>query len=100
LEGHASISTAGGSVNLCSEVNPMPQVTDNSTLSDRHYITLILRLTLDQTGTLIRGDLVDTISAHPEHFIGATGLHQAVETWLRRQHSKDDEGNNTPNDIS
>jgi hypothetical protein len=69
----------------------MPQVTENSTLSDRHYITLILRLTLDQTGTLLQGDLVDTVNTPPEHFTGIIGLYQAVETWLERQHSKDDQ---------
>jgi hypothetical protein len=68
----------------------MPQAADNSTLLDRHYITLILRLTLDQSGNLIQGDLVDTTNVLPEHFIGTTGLHQAVEAWLRKQHSKDE----------
>ena len=68
----------------------MPQAADNSTLSDRHYITLILRLTLDQAGDLIQGHLVDTTNALPEHFFGTTGLHQAVETWLQRQHCKDE----------
>ena len=69
----------------------MPQAADNSTLSDRHYITLILRLTLDQAGDLIQGDLVDTTNGLPEHFIGTTGLYQAVEAWLRQQHSKDEQ---------
>ncbi len=32
----------------------MPQAADDSTLSDRHYVTLILRLTLDQAGDLIK----------------------------------------------
>ena len=66
----------------------MPQAADNSTLSDRHYITLILRLTLDQAGDLIQGDLVDTTYGLPEHFIGTMGLHQAVEAWLRQQQFK------------
>ncbi len=68
----------------------MPQAADNSALLDRHYVTLILRLTLDQAGDLIRGDLVDTTNGLPEHFIGTTGLHQAVEAWLRQQNSKDE----------
>ena len=68
----------------------MPQAADNSTLSDRYYITLILRLTLDEAGDLIQGDLVDTTNALPEHFIGTTGLHQAVLAWLQKQHSKDE----------
>lgn len=68
----------------------MPQVADNRTLSDRLYITLILRLTLDQAGDLIQGDLLDTTNSLPEHFIGTTGLYQTVEAWLRQQHSKDE----------
>ena len=63
----------------------MPQAADNSTLSDRHYITLILRLTLDRGGRLIQGELVDTTDSLPEPFIGASGLHQTVEAWLRQQ---------------
>jgi hypothetical protein len=43
-------------------------------------------LTLDQAGELIQGDLVDTANGLPEHFVGTTGLHQAVEAWLRQQH--------------
>jgi hypothetical protein len=67
----------------------MPKAVDNSTLLDRHYVTLILRLTLDRAGDLIQGDLVDTTNDLPKHFIGATGLHKAVEAWLRQQHSED-----------
>ena len=67
----------------------MPQAADNSALSDRHYITLILRLTLDRAGDLVQGDLVDTTNQLPKHFIGATGLHKVVEAWLRKQHSED-----------
>lgn len=66
----------------------MPQAADNSTLSDRHYVTLILRLTLDQAGDLIQGELVDTTNSLPEHFIGTAALHQTVETWLQKQRSK------------
>ena len=69
----------------------MPQAAHNSALLDRHYITLILRLTLDQAGDLIQGDLVDTTNSLPEHFIGTTGLHQAVEAWLQQQHSRNEQ---------
>ena len=67
----------------------MPQAADNSTLLDRYYVTLILRLTLNQAGDLIQGSLTDTTTGLPEHFIGTTGLHQAVEAWLRQQNSKE-----------
>jgi hypothetical protein len=63
----------------------MASTPENSTLADRHYVTLILRLTLDRAGRLIQGDLADTADSRQEHFIGAAGLHQAVEAWLQQQ---------------
>jgi hypothetical protein len=62
----------------------MPHPADDITLADRHYVTLILRLTLDGTGRLLQGELVDTTDSLPKRFIGATGLHQAVTGWLRQ----------------
>jgi hypothetical protein len=38
----------------------MPHPADDITRADRHYVTLILRLTLDRTGQLLQGELVDT----------------------------------------
>ncbi len=69
----------------------MPQAADNSTLLDRHYAILILRLTLNQAGDLIQGSLTDTTDGLPEHFIGTTGLHEAVEAWLQQQHSRNEQ---------
>ena len=69
----------------------MPQAADNSALLDRHYITLILRLPLDEAGDLIQGDLVDTTNGLPEHFIGRAGLYQAVDAWLQQQHSRNEQ---------
>lgn len=66
----------------------MQHAADNNALSDRHYVTLILRLTLDQVGDVISGELVDTTNSRPEHFVGITGLHQAMEAWFQQQHSK------------
>jgi len=71
----------------------MPATVDNNMLADRHYVTLILRLTLDRDGQLIQGDLADTTALRQEHFIGITGLHQAVEAWLKQQQT---EGNQEP----
>jgi hypothetical protein len=68
----------------------MPHAPDDITLAHRHYVTLILRLTLDRGGRLIRGELVDTTDSRPEHFIDASGLHQAVETWLKQQEQAED----------
>jgi hypothetical protein len=63
----------------------MPDTFENPTLTDRHYVTLILRLTLDRAGQLIQGELATTTDSRQEHFIGTAGLHQAVETWLQQQ---------------
>jgi hypothetical protein len=63
----------------------MPHPADNITLANRRYVTLILRLTLDQRGRLIGGELVDMTNSGPEHFIRIAGLRQAVTRWLRKQ---------------
>lgn len=67
----------------------MAQPEDDITLTSRHYVTLILRLTLDQTGRLLQGELVDTTESLRTRFIGTTGLHQAVERWLAQQEQAD-----------
>ena len=63
----------------------MPDPANNTSMTDRHYVTLILRLSLDQMGRLLQGELVDTTHTLQKRFLGSTGLHQAVETWLRQQ---------------
>ncbi len=59
-------------------------------LADRHYVTLILRLTLDRSGRLIHGELVDTAGTQPEWFLGVVGLNQAVATWLKEQEQSEE----------
>jgi hypothetical protein len=54
-------------------------------LENRHYVTLILRLALDRSGRLIQGELVDTTDTVQKRFTDASGLNQAVATWLRQQ---------------
>ena len=63
----------------------MPHPADDISLADRHYVTLILRLTLDQTGHLLQGELVDMTDTLQKRFLGLTGLNQAVEAWLKQQ---------------
>lgn len=63
----------------------MPHPADDSSLADRHYVTLILRLALDPTGRLLQGELVNTTDTLHKRFLSLTGLHQAVEAWLRQQ---------------
>lgn len=72
----------------------MPHTPENPTLADRHYVTLILRLTLDRAGRLIQGDLATTTDSRQEHFTGSRGLHQALEAWLTQQEQA--EGNREP----
>ena len=63
----------------------------DSTLADRHYVTLILRLTLDRGGRVIQGELVDTTDTLWRRFTSSSGLSQAVETWLRQQEQAESE---------
>ena len=63
----------------------MPHAPDDITLANRHYVTLILRLTLDGMGQLLQGELVDTTDTLQKRFLGLTGLNQAVEAWLQQQ---------------
>jgi hypothetical protein len=58
---------------------------DDTLLVDRHYVTLILRLTLDRGGHVIQGELVDMTNTLQKRFMGASGLNQAMESWLRFQ---------------
>lgn len=67
----------------------MPHRADDTTLAERHYVTLIVRLTLDEQGRLIQGALLDTANSLPEHFLGAPGLTQAVTHWLQQQEHKE-----------
>ena len=63
----------------------MSEPVKGSALEYRHYVTLILRLALDQSGQLIQGELVDTTDTVQKRFNDASGLNQAVATWLRQQ---------------
>lgn len=63
----------------------MAQPSQDSSVTDHRYVTLILRLTLDRCGHLIQGELVDTLDTLQQRFRGSSGLNQAVEAWLRRQ---------------
>ena len=54
----------------------------DETLADHRYVTLILRLTLDQGGQLIHGEMVDTTDTLLGRFIGEAGLNNAMRDWL------------------
>ena len=63
----------------------MAQPASDNILADHHYVTLILRLTLNRGGQVIQGELVDTTDTFQKWFTGSSGLNQAVEAWLRQQ---------------
>ena len=71
----------------------MPHPADNTSLADRHYVTLIVRLTLGRRGQLIQGELVDTTDTVQQRFIGTSGLRQAMEVWLQQQEAAEDHQN-------
>lgn len=72
----------------------MPPTLENNALMDRHYVILIVRLTLDSQRQLLQGELADTTNTLHQRFIGAVGLHQAVDTWLQQQQQA--KGNQEP----
>lgn len=67
----------------------MSDLANENTLKNRHYISLILRLTLDQWGRLIRGELVDMTNTPQQRFTSLSGLNDAVAAWLRQQEQTD-----------
>ena len=69
----------------------MSSLLPESTLADRRYVTLILRLTLDRGGRLLQGELVDTTDTLQKRFVDVAGLNQAVQDWLTcHEHAEDD----------
>lgn len=69
----------------------MSQPSHENVLEQRHYVTLILRLSLDQHGRLIQGEMVDTANELQERFMGRAGLTRAVQSWLTRQETADED---------
>jgi hypothetical protein len=68
----------------------MPDLEEECRLEERHYITLILRLTLDRGARLLQGELLDSVDARHQRFAGVTGLRRAIQDWLNR-HVHDEE---------
>lgn len=54
-------------------------------LANRQYISLIVRLTLDQRGRMVQGELLDTNDTIQKRFNGPSALNRAVEAWLKAQ---------------
>ena len=64
----------------------------DETLADHRYVTLILRLTLDQGGQLVHGELVDTTDTLLGRFSGAAGLNNVVRDWLTGREQTEHDG--------
>ena len=63
----------------------MSDLVSEITLQNRHYISLIVRLTLDQQGHLIQGELLDTTDTLRQRFTTLSELNNVVATWLKQQ---------------
>lgn len=61
----------------------MSYPSDESSLKNRRYVTLILRLGIDQDAEQFDGELVDTIGSHSRRFKNREGLNKAVEAWFK-----------------
>jgi len=57
-------------------------------LADRRYVSVVLRLVLDQHGQMIHGEVVGDANMRPARFSGWRGLTRAVRVWLAR-HEQD-----------
>jgi hypothetical protein len=66
----------------------------DETLADHRYVTLILRLTLDQGGQLVHGEVVDTTDTLLGRFVGVAGLNNAVQDWLTGRVQAEHDGQN------
>ena len=63
----------------------MSDLASEITLQNHQYISLIVRLTLDQGGHLIQGELVDTTDTLRQRFKTLSGLNDAIAAWLKQQ---------------
>ena len=63
----------------------MSDSANENVLEHRSYISLVLRLTLDQRGRLMQGELIDMTNTPQQRFTTLAGLNQAVEAWLKQQ---------------
>ncbi len=64
-------------------------------LTKQYYVTLILRLGLDQEGHLIKGELVDTVGSRPKHFVDLESLNHVIEAWFKDNSRLNNAANNS-----
>ena len=63
----------------------MSNPTNTDELKNRYYLSLVVRLTMDQEGRLIQGELVDTTDTLRRRFTTLSELNEAMATWLKQQ---------------
>ena len=68
----------------------MSDPTNNDDLKNRTYLSLIVRLTLDQRGRFVQGELLDTTDTLRQRFNTLSSLNEAVTSWLSQQEQIDD----------
>ena len=68
----------------------MSQSPAENHLADRHYVSVVLRLVLNQHGKMIYGELVGAPNTLPIRFSGWRGMTRAVRNWLIRQKQDED----------
>lgn len=66
----------------------LPQPPAENHLADRRYVSVVLRLVLDQHGQMIHGEVVGDTNMRPTRFSGWPGLTCALQAWLTR-HDQD-----------
>jgi hypothetical protein len=64
-------------------------------LAAHHYVTLIVRMMVNDHGQLISGEMLDTASSFHERFVGEPALLDMVRRWLlmheqHERHTRDD----------
>jgi hypothetical protein len=74
----------------------LPHSPAENHLTDRRYVSVLLRLVLDQHGQMIHGEVVGDTSAHPTRFRGWRGLTRALQAWLTRRQDDAADAPETP----
>lgn len=62
----------------------MPHPPAENHLADRRYVSVVVRLVLDQHGKMIHGEVVGDPNVRPARFSGWRGLTRALQSWLMR----------------
>lgn len=63
----------------------MSQPPAENHLANRRYISVVLRLVLDQHGHMIHGEVIGDANMRPARFSGWRGLTHALQDWLINQ---------------